>query len=362
MEDLKKLLKELAEDMPQLFRQLKERVQSSSIHFNEILSLEVQYNNCQREWLGGRVSKPDTDLVVNRITQALLLIIDTLQPSDLKAETGEEGQISLHDYHCHTCDRVDQSDRFQQFFAEKRDTKVHFFYLYGMDVQSHSGMFKRIAYDLEGKLRDYLNPGLESGCKSLQVEITLGQCGDPEVYKQNILKDLFAALSVRVNDHEPLTTKNLAWLRQNSPILQGLCENDFVCVFAGVSQWDWDKEITPAVTRWFINEFCNAELPKDSPAYLFFFAIIYEEDDAEIEQEVEAVISQSQHVRALPELNSVKMRDIGAWFSRYRFIAPSAGELKNLRQQHFGDADEFEMENVEIRLKKLIDNYNSKFF
>ena len=362
MEELKQLLKELAEDMPQLFRQLKERVLSSSAHFNEILSLEVQYANCQREWLGGRVSKPDTDLVVNRVTQAVLLIIDTLQSGDLKAETGGESHIALHDYHRYTCDRVDQSDRFQQIFSEKRETKAHFFYLYGMAVQSHFGMFKRIAYDLEGKLRDYLNPDLESGCKSLQVEITLGQCGDPEVYKQNILKDLFAALAVRVNEHEPLTGKNLGWLRQSSPVLQGLGENDFVCIFAGISQWDWDKEMTPAVTRWFINEFCRAELPKDSPTYLFFFAIIYEEDDSEIEQDVETVISQSQRVRALPELNMVKMRDIGAWFSRYRFIAPSSGELKNLRQQHFGDSDEFEMEKVEIRLKKLIDNYNSKFF
>lgn len=357
----KQQLKALAEnDLPKLFTQLRELLSASPAELNEIIQLEIRFRSNESEHHGSRISLDDYKLEFNRILNAVLFRIDAL-PSESLSDESKGEQLVLHDYHRYTCDRVDQSDRFQQFFTEKRDAKVHFFYLYGMDVQSHSGMFKRIAFDLEGRLRDYLNPGLETGCKSIQVEMTLGVCGDPEVYKQNILKDLFAALSVRVNEHEPLTSKNIAWLRENSPVLQGLGANDFVCIFAGISQWDWDKERTPAVTRWFINEFCQVEMPEDSPTYLFFFAIIYEEDDSDIEQEVEAVISQSVSVHALPELNMVQMRDIGAWFSRYKFIAPTAGELKDLRQQYFGQAGEYVMEEVEIKLKRLIDEYNRKF-
>lgn len=363
MQELKSQLKALAnEDLPQLFRRLQELLAAAPSELNEIIQLQSRFNINESERHGGRISLDDYQLEFNKILNAVLFRIDSLKLEVLGEKPDDDDRPALHDYHCHTCDRVDQSDRFQKIFGEKRELKVHFFYLYGMDVQSHEGMFRRIAFDLEGKLRDYLNPGLDSGCKSLQIDkITLGMCGDPEVYKQNILKDLFTAFGIRVNEQEPLTSKNIAWLLENSPLLHGLCQDDYVCIFAGISQWDWDKDMTPDITRWFIHDFCSAELPNDSPTFLFFFAIIYEEDDAEIEAEVEAVIGQSSHVNALPELDMVKMRDIGAWFSRYKFIAASSAELKELRQKHF-DAPEFEMETVELNLKKLIDDYNRKFF
>lgn len=364
MQELKTQLKSLAyENLPQLFRRLQELLSATPGELNEIIQLQGRYNNNESERHGGRISLDDYQLEHNKILNAVLFRIDALKPEILKAAPEDSGQPAFHDYHRFTCDRVEQSDQFQKIFGEKREQKIHFFYLYGMDVQSHEGMFRRIAFDLEGKLRDYLNPDLDTGCKSLQIDkITLGRCGDPEVYKQNILKDLFTAFSINVNELESLTGKNIAWLRANSPLLHGLDEHDFVCVFAAISQWDWDADVSPAMTRWFMDSFCSVELPPDSPSFLFFFAIIYEEDDAEIEAQVEAVIRQSQHVKALPELGMVQMRDIGAWFSKYKFIAPSSSDLKALRQQNFGETGEFEMETVELRLKKLIDDYNRRFF
>ena len=362
MEELKQQLKALVEDLPQLFARLKERLLSSSAYLNEIINLESQYTGTQREWLGGRIAKADADLVVNRVTQAVLVIIDAIQPGDLKTEAASENQTVLHDYHRFTCDRVDQSDRFQQLFAEKRHQKIHFLYLYGMDLQSHRGIFRRIAYDLEGRLQDYLNPDLDAFSTALQIELTFDVSRDPEIYKQNILKSLLAALSVRVNEHEPLMEKNIVWLREQSPALQGLGKDDFVCIFVGISEWDWDKEITPQVTRWFIRNYCHVELPEDFPFILFFFGIMYEEDDSPIEKEVEEVVTQSELVTALPELGMVHMRDIGAWFNKYNFIAPSARELKDMRNQHFANASEFYMDDVELALKRLIDEYNQKFF
>ncbi|MCB0519761.1 MAG: hypothetical protein H6577_15135 [Lewinellaceae bacterium] len=359
---MKQQLKDLVEDLPQLFARLKGSLLPSCVHFNDILNLETQYTRTLQEWLGGRIAKADSDLVVNRVIQALLTIIDAIQPSDLKPEISGESQTALHDYHRFTCDRVDQSDRFQQLFAEKREQKTHFFYLLGMDLQSHRGMFRRIAYDLEGRLQDYLNPGIEFKYKSLQIELTFDVSRDPEIYKQNILKSLFASLSIRVNEHEPLMDKDITWLKKQSPLLDGLGAEDFVSIFVGISEWDWDKDITPAVTRWFITEFCKGEMPQGFPTILFFFAIIYEDDDSPIEQEVKAVLQQSTHVTALPELGMVNMRDIGAWFNKYSFIAPSARELKDLRTQHFGASNEHYMDDVERVLLQLIDEYNRRFF
>ncbi|MBI5914451.1 MAG: hypothetical protein HY842_03680 [Bacteroidetes bacterium] len=361
MEDLKQQLKSMVvDDLPQLFKQLRELLLPASGPCNEAIQQEARYNGMDTEQLAGRVSFENANLVFNQVRLSVIKIIDRLEPKDLKSNAALSR--GLHDYHRFTCDRIDQSDKFRQIFTENEAGKAYFFYLYGLDLQSHKGMFRRIAFDLEGKLQDYLNPGLNSSSKSLQVELTFDVSRNPDIYKQNVLKNLFAAFSVRVNEHEPLTQKNLAWLQQNSPVLQGLGGNDYVCIFIAISQWDWDKDITPAITRWFIEEFCSSPPPADSPDYLFFFGIIYEEEGSPIEQEVEAVVSQSDLVHALPELGMVRMNDIGTWFNKYSFIAPGARELKELRNQHFGAASEHYMEDVELALQKLIDDYNKQFF
>lgn len=363
MEDLKGQWKAQIDDLPMLFGKLKEALLSSAPAFNEILQLEAQHNSALQEWLGGRQRKEEADLVINRVREAVLVLIDGLAPGDLK-EDGS-AKTGLGDYHAHTCDRVDQSDHFNKIFAERKENKTHFHYLYGLDLQSHRGIFKRIAFDLEGRLSDYLNQGMDTGVRSLQVELTFDVSRDLEVYKQNILKNFFAALNVRVNEQEPLTQKDITWLREHSPLLKNLGGQDYVCIFVGISEWDWDKDITPEVVRWFISDFCSAKLPDDSPTYLFFFAIIYEEDDSPVEDEVVAALGESEHVKngsliVLPELQMVGRRDIGAWFNKYSFIAPGARELKDLREKHFGREPEHYMDDVERTLHRLIDEYNMK--
>lgn len=360
MDDLREQLKALINNLPKLFGRLKELLLSSSPLYNEVLQLQARFekNNIDRGL--NLISAEQSDIALANVRNASLELIDRIGPKDLKEAPGTAK--GLGDHHVHTCDRVDQSDHFTKIFSQKKDCKAHFLYLYGLDLQSHRGIFKRIAFDLEGRLQDYLSQGQESSRHSLQVELTFDVSRDLEIYKQNILKSLFAALGVRVNEHEPLTQKNITWLRENSPKLQGLGGQDFVCIFVAISEWDWDKDITPDVTRWFINQFCAAELPADSPTYLFFFGIIYEEDDSPIEGEVRAFIEQSEHVEALPELNMVGRRDIGAWFNKYSFIAPGARELKELRETHFSQTPEHYMDDVERKLRQVIDEYNARFF
>lgn len=363
MNELKKQLKDMTEDMPLLFQRLKMLLLSDSTAYNTVLLQESRYREANTKWINGLQSKEDTDLTINQVRQALLLLIDDLETGDLKPSERPDAsalapKVLLHDYHRYTCNRVEHSDAFAIAFGKNRTQRKHFFFLYGLDLQSHRGLFYRIAYDLEGRLADYLNPELQKQCKSLTIELGFDVSHDPQVYKQNILKNLFFSLDVPVNESAPLTEKNLNWLLSRSPKVSGLAPSDFLCVFVAISEYDWDPDITPEVTRWFITSFCEAKLKDEFPTVLFFFAIIYEEDDSPVESEVRAMVRSSELVTGLPELNMVAKKDVARWFSKYSFIAPTHTRLKAIRDQHFGQAQEFYMEDVELKLKKLIDAYN----
>jgi len=358
VEEKRMELKGLIDDMPQMFERLKALLLTTSDAYNEVLLQESRFNENETERLGGRVSFENAALVTNQVRQACLLLIDNLRPTDLKEKPGQ----SFHEYHSYTCDRVEQSDRFKEILISENTRKNHYFYLYGFYLQSHKGLFKRIAYELEGRLRDVLNPNQESGSKTLQIDLPLKYSNNVEVFKLDILKDFFTAFGLAVNECEPLLEKNLAWLRQNSPALQGYGPDDYVCVFVSISEWDWDKKITPEITRWMIQNFCEVEMPADSPSFLFFFAVSYEDENSPVEQQVEEVISKGKFVVGLPELNMVPMRDIASWFNRYSFIRESARDLVALRNQYFANAREHYMDDVETVLRKIIDEYNQQFF
>ncbi len=364
MDSLRKQLKLLVDDLPQLFRRLGETILPTCGKSNEIIQLERQFLESKKEWQLGRITRETADITANRVVDAMLDLIDQIEPQDLKtpAAAVPTGAAGLHDYHCHTCDRMPQSELFHQLFDQKKESKTHFFYLYGLDLQSPKGFFKRLAFDLEGKLQDFLNPDFDAGCKSLKVELPIEASTNEAVYKQNILKNLFVSLDVRVNETEPLLEKNIGWLWQKSPAVQGLRSNDFVCVLLRISQWDWDKVVTPKVIKWFIEEFCKGDLPAECPVFLFFFAVIFEEEGSDAEREVEELVTQSSLVNALPELGMVLKNDVARWFSKYELIAASSRERQELRVKHFGEAAEHYMEDVEIKLKKLIDEHNRRFF
>lgn len=266
----------------------------------------------------------------------------------------------LHDYHRFTCNRDDQYDQFEIFSGKQKDKKVQYYYLYGAEPQSHKGMFKRLAYDREGRLRDYINPDLELHCQAKKVEITFETSSYPEVYKSKVLKNLLTAFSVNVNDQEPLLEKNLNDLLDASPTLQSLGENDYVFILLRISEWDWNPKVTPLVVKWLIESFFEVELPPTAPTFMIFFGLIYEEDDSGIEFEVLEIIKEGQYLQILPELEMVSKGHVKRWFSKYDMLYQSTQQKKDLLNQHFGKGREFEMEEVENSLHQIIDRHNKK--
>lgn len=302
------------------------------------------------------VSEYQTNLV--QINNGILLLLEECKKESELAQPNKE-QNNLHEYHAYTCDRVEHSDSFRTHFNQT-DQQLAFYFLYGGDMQSHEGFFRRIAYDLEGRLMDYLNPEVDTRTQALQLEMTFEYSHQLDLYKQNILRSFYSMLGLQANEHQPLLDRDLAYVLEHSPRVQGLKASDYICAYLHISQYDWDSQLTPEATRWFVQQFCRCDLSTVAPRILFFFAIEYDEEDEDLRAEVKAAMETAEELSLLPELGMVPMRDLGRWMERYKQLSPNSRARKELIRNTFGTEREFYMEDVELELKKIIDNYNNQ--
>jgi hypothetical protein len=327
-----------------LFEELGKLVPASET----LLLNRSRYNDLEEQNAQGVIQPGDYDIGIARVRKALVGVIDSLTEEDQEREP-------VHEFHKYTCDRVEQCDAFDTVYKEIQDRKTQFYYIYGWEPHSPSGLFKRFAFDLEGKF--YLPDDQQGTCQSFKREVAFEESNNLERYKENILKELFSEFGISPNNEGPLLEKNLQYLWENSPSLKEYQENDFVCIFLSIYDFDWNPDVTPMAVKWFIEEFCKGSLPANAPQFLFFFGIIYEEEDPEMEEEVMQAIRFGKHVKILPELTPVNSRHITKWFTRYKVLAPTSRDRRKLIDQHF-EGKEFLMEDVEIELEKIIDNYN----
>jgi hypothetical protein len=304
------------------------------------------------------VEKEETELKIAEVKKRLAeLIAEEATPVN---PIEQKDRIALNEHHKYTCDRKPQDVQFHKLFkAAKDNSNAHFFYLYGLDVQSHEGIFNRFAYALEGRLMDYKYENFESEVQSIKVVLTPSLAQDEEYDRLQVLNHLFAGLNVAHDQFEPLLEKDLAYLYENSPVVNELGKEDYVCVMLAISSYDWDAELTPALARWFILKFCECKLPQDAPTFIFFMGIVFEEEDEDIQNEVKETVENSELIFGIPELKSVKLTDIKKWFREYNFIRKTKTERDDLIKTRFGDATEFDMQDIEIRLLKIIDEYNA---
>lgn len=330
-----------------------------------VMTIELQLSRLNlliNNFTNGLMNMADYQTNLIQVNNAALVLIDeckkeleTLAPVNTE---NDETVKSLHEYHAYTCDRVEHSDSFRQFFAQQEQA-VQFYFIYGGDLQSHEGFFRRIAYDLEGRLQDYLNPGIQTTTQALQLEMTFEFSRQLDHYKQNILRSFFAMMGLQPNEHQPLLEKDLNYVLPLSPRLHNLKPTDYVCIYLHISQYDWDAELCTAAAKWFVNDFCKkGQLPTPA-SILVFFAIEYDEDDEDIKTEVQQAVQSAETLKTLPELGMVYQRDIGRWMERYKQISPNSRTRRDLIRQTFGDSKEHYMEDVELELKKILDKYNN---
>lgn len=253
-------------------------------------------------------------------------------------------------YHALSCDRVDQTDAFEQYRKQLAKEKIQFYYLYGAEPQAHKSLFSRLALESEARNKRTV----------LQIDLNIQESRDPDIYKEKFVRDLYTKLGIDPELHENLLDSNLQFLIEKSPKIKALRAQDAVFILAHVSHWTWDKDLAPAAARWFILDFCKCVMPADTPELLFFFSFDYDESlNASVKTEVVDAVKKSEFVKALPELNMVLRRHVGAWLALHPQFVPTAQERNQILDNQFA-GPEYVMETVEEALKKIIDNSKNR--
>ena len=253
-------------------------------------------------------------------------------------------------FHALSCDRVDQTDAFEQYRKQLAKERIQFYYLYGAEPQAHKSLFTRLALELEARNKRTV----------LQIDLNIKESRDPQIYKEKFVRDLYSKLGVEPNLHENLLDSNLQFLIEKSPKIKALGAQDAVFILAHVSHWTWDQDLTPAAARWFILDFCKCVLPADAPSVLFFFSFDYDETyDASVKTQVVEAVTKSDFVQALPELGMVLRRHVGAWLAEHPQFVPTSQERNEILNNQFA-APEYVMETVEEVLNQIIDNSKNR--
>lgn len=313
------------------------------------IALQSRYSKLESNKVKGIISQDNFNLEYNQIVDGLLDLLNNQSQSNL-----------LHLHHSYTCDRGPQTQAFNAQIQAFPDRKVQFFYLYGGDLHLHTGMFRRIVLDLEGRSLDYLNSSLAAACKVRAIEITFEGYEPLEDYKTELLKGIFAAFALQPNQLGPILNRRLNDILQASPLLRDLGGSDYVCVYINIDKYSWYTDHTPEAARWFMEEFCNCVLQPGQPRFMFFFSVEFEEEDDILAQDVRDKMDDNPNIQALPELNKVALSDIDRWLGKYKKIEPDPRERKKILQAHFNGASEHYMIDVQETLQELIKTYNDR--
>lgn len=326
----------------------------------EVDLLQARYQDLENRIHQGLVTTDQQVVERNVLRRDILYFLEVLDQTDTDATPATSAVNPVHEYHAYTCDRVEQNDAFYRERTARKEKVLHF-YLYGGDLHEHELFVARLAYDLEGRLLDPGNPELPLCCRVEQIlPTTFEFSNDPLRYRQNILRSLFSKMGLAPDPHAPLLDKDLTYLWQHSPRLEGMQASDYVCVLFKISDFDWDEELTPSSARWFIQEFCAQRLPAEAPTFLFFFSVEYDEEDLERSTEIREAVARSQSLIRLPELHKVTQRDLGRWLERYEIVLPEGERPRAVLRDTFGREREHYMADVYPELKRLIDAYNNR--
>ena len=298
-------------------------------------------------------------------------IFEHLETKGLKQRRDElpTEKVALHDFHQYTCNRRTQLSQFEKIYENKQAQKVQFYYVLGKEEQAHFGFVNRVTYEKSGHLWNITNPDNTTSNLSIE-EIVLENISGLKNLKTRLIRELFAKLKINANANDPILTKNIQFLCANSPIIQQMNGKDFVSIQISIYEDEWDEEETPALAKWFIYEFCKLPQPKEkskvpilpdnTPTFLFFFSIIFDEANPEVMELVQEEVENGHSIKALPKLTMVSQQDIKRWFRKYKIIAPDTRTRDELIDKYFENQEVYEMETVQINLKKIIDEFNNK--
>ena len=330
----------------------------------DLSTIESGFRLCKSEYSKNKISFDEYSRHAARASDALCQMF---------APAGASKPCLHAGYHAFTCNRESQTAQFAQYFNERRTAgeQIQFYYLYGGRYQSHESLSKRLVQERGGMQRGLARSAtVKVGTGSVHFDV----CADLECSKVEFITRLCEAYSINPNAYADLKTKRLDFILQESSVLRGLRQEDFILCYIEVSEWD--NQLVPNVAEWFINEFCNCALRADAPTSIFFFGVNYRETDDRIPREIEVTLKNSPRTSALPELMMIEEQNLEDWIRHYARplgIANNSDrdtlfddilakvrtkQQSSPRKQVPGKEHLLHMDDVETELKRVIDQKN----
>lgn len=296
------------------------------------------------------------------------LLFDVVKPilsTENKSDETSEREERFSSHQQYTCDRIDQHVAFTAYRTQEGSTqkKLHFFYIYGGKYQQHQGLYKRFYHQLSG---DFLKNKLSD---QTQIPVVLDfhdfvYPDDTQVdtLQTNLTTELMDKLGIPEQALDKTSSRNLAYLIENSPLLKDLKPKDIVCCFIHIPGIMWDETLTPSITRWFIESFCKEDFPATAPQFFFFFSVSYKKRDQYIKEQLGQALKDAQYTTSLPELNMVSKRDVEKWFESNKSQWKNERHQDELFDEYFADEDdEMYMLDIQEGLEKIINLINDSY-
>ena len=273
---------------------------------------------------------------------------------------------TIGEHHQYSCNRTVQNDDFAitaLTHPEKDRERVHFFLMYGCDLQQHEGLFHWFAARLAGKDSDHLRQSQTQYIRVISKVLSFPASQKIEALKLKMVSDFLSIFNIPPSKIERLREKNLAFALEHSRQLKDLRAGIRIAVLFIISEKRWNPQIFQPAIRWFVEDFCHIDLPALAPQFFFFFAVEYDEDRTDIPEQIQRVMKDPEMpVNPLAELEMVKEIDVEDWFDTYRrFWKKTRDRKRTFRkyfQQPFQEEGELYMEDVQDYLREIINEIN----
>ena len=263
--------------------------------------------------------------------------------------------------HKYLCDRHAQRDTFHEKFYQLNSKHLFFCVVHGPPRQSHEGLIKRFEYEyLSGK----------DGDISPWITIQLNEANDEESYKKSLIISLAQKFEIQL----PVSQINISHLADN------IAYNNYrkIPIIIEVKSSRW-KVFTPKLIRWFIEDFCREEMIVNKRVKFYFFLNIIYENRKLSKRRSKWLLKKNERKNPfhskiqetlrkfnlpqfiyLPTLEPVPHSYIDDWMSN---VANSETEKEKYMNEFFPERSEvYDMEEIEMRLEKIIQKHTSDTF
>lgn len=246
-----------------------------------------------------------------------------------------------------SCDRKEQVKEFEKLLS-KDDNKVQYYVIHGEEHHHPYGLYKRIN---EKEIRFLLKD-----IRYIENPIHLNPDDDLEYFQLLFLRELFEIFKIDLTNYSN-QKKNIQILL-NSKLVQG-----YQCIALGIKLYSYEwKNNVPKLIKWLESDFCNCELGSNSPKFVFFFQINYEEVSSlnifkkSFLSKIQDSLKTISKLKFLPKLDLVDRQDINIWLD---IVSQNSEVKKEYLDKYFTQNKKYTMAFVEKQLTQIIKEHNS---